>query len=149
MKVTHILTTIFLVLAALVVLIAGALRQPLDIALAQTGGGYDLSWSTVDDDGGECNGGGYTLTGMAGQPDAGVLSGGDYTLQGGFHRCVVLHDLDDNGVVNISDVMLVANCWRCRCGDGCYDPYYDLDDDCDIDVVDIMLVVVHWGETCS
>ena len=117
-------------------------------ALAQTGDGYDLSWSTVGG-GGECGGGGYTLTGIAGKPDAGGLSGGDYVLQGGFHRCAVLHDLDDNGVVNISDVMQVANRWRCRCGDECYDAYYDIDDDCDIDVVDIMLVVAQWGETCG
>ena len=134
-------TVVFVV--PLVALLAFALT-----ALAQTGDGYDLSWSTVGG-GGECSGGGYTLTGIAGKPDAGGLSGGDYVLQGGFQRCTVVHDLDDNGVVNISDVMLVANRWRCRCGDECYDPYYDMDDDCDIDVVDIMLVVVHWGETCG
>ncbi len=53
--------------------------------LAQSGGGYDLTWSTVDG-GGETfsTGGGYSLGGTAGQPDAGLMAGGIYTLSGGF-----------------------------------------------------------------
>jgi hypothetical protein len=55
--------------------------------LAQSGGGYDLSWNTVDGGGVTFSvGGGYELGGTAGQPDAGVLSGGGYTLGGGFWR---------------------------------------------------------------
>jgi len=55
------------------------------IALAQSGGGYDLTWSTVDGGGYTWSeGGGYSLGGTVGQPDAGVLSGGGYTLAGGF-----------------------------------------------------------------
>ena len=52
-------------------------------ALAQTGGGFDLSWSTVDGGGGASSGG-FSLEGTIGQPDAGTLSGGGFTLQGGF-----------------------------------------------------------------
>ena len=54
-------------------------------ALAQSGGPYDLTWSTVDG-GGEMfsTGGAYTLGGTIGQPDAGLLADGDYTLAGGF-----------------------------------------------------------------
>jgi len=53
--------------------------------LAQSGGGYDLSWSTVDGGGGAFSTGGvYSLGGTAGQPDAGFLTGGVYTLGGGF-----------------------------------------------------------------
>jgi hypothetical protein len=56
-------------------------------ALAQSGGGYDLTWSTVDGGGGTFSpGGGYSLGGTAGQPDAGLLTGGEYTLAGGFWR---------------------------------------------------------------
>jgi hypothetical protein len=52
---------------------------------AQSGGGYDLSWNTVDGGGTTWSeGGGYSLGGTVGQPDAGVLSGGGYTLAGGF-----------------------------------------------------------------
>lgn len=53
-------------------------------ALAQSGGGYDLSLNTVDGGGTTSAGGVYTLTGTAGQHDAGVLTGGEYTLVGGF-----------------------------------------------------------------
>jgi hypothetical protein len=70
-------------------------RGPLPVAcllllaastvLAQSGGGYDLSWSTVDGGGGTFStGGGYSLGGTAGQADAGVMQGGGYTLAGGF-----------------------------------------------------------------
>ncbi|MCX7681983.1 MAG: hypothetical protein N2508_08500 [Anaerolineae bacterium] len=53
---------------------------------AQTGGGYDLTWNTVDSGGYTWSeGGGYALGGTVGQPDAGVaLTGGGYTLVGGF-----------------------------------------------------------------
>lgn len=53
--------------------------------LAQSGGGYDLSWSTVDSGGYTSSiGGDYSLAGTAGQVDAGLMSGGTYTLAGGF-----------------------------------------------------------------
>ena len=52
--------------------------------LAQSGGGYDLTWSTTDGGGGSSSGGAFSLAGTAGQPDAGVMSGGAFTLAGGF-----------------------------------------------------------------
>jgi hypothetical protein len=53
--------------------------------LAQTGGIFDLTWSTIDGGGGAAStGGGFSLGGTIGQPDAGVMAGGDYTLAGGF-----------------------------------------------------------------
>lgn len=54
------------------------------VAFAQTGGGYDLTWFSVDGGGGTSSGGSYALSGAAGQPDAGVLSAAGYTLSGGF-----------------------------------------------------------------
>lgn len=58
------------------------------LALAQSDGGYDLSWWTVDGGGGTLAGigspGAYTLAGTIAQPDADVLGGGGYTLAGGF-----------------------------------------------------------------
>lgn len=65
-------------------MVAGVLLLTAAIATAQTGGGYDLSWNTVDGGGGTSSSGSYGLSGTAGQPDAGVLSGGGYTLGGGF-----------------------------------------------------------------
>ena len=55
-----------------------------DLALAQSGGDYDLSWSTVDGGGGASAGGDFRLSGTAGQPDAGALSGSNYRVGGGF-----------------------------------------------------------------
>jgi hypothetical protein len=62
-------------------------------------------------------------------------------------RCAC-YDFDGDGRIEVDDVMQVANRWRCKCGDSCYNSLYDIDGDCDIDIVDIMLVVKHWGETC-
>ena len=56
----------------------------LSHAHAQMGGGYDLTWSTIDGGGGLSSGGGYDLQGTVGQPDAGLLEGGGYALLGGF-----------------------------------------------------------------
>ena len=53
-------------------------------APAQTGGSYQLTWSTIDGGGGRSSGGPYTLTGTIGQPDAAWSSGGQYELLGGF-----------------------------------------------------------------
>jgi len=66
-------------------LLAVLLSLPASVALAQSGGGYDLTWSTIDGGGYTFStGSGYALGGTAGQADAGVLSGGGYTLAGGF-----------------------------------------------------------------
>jgi hypothetical protein len=68
------LMTMLLVLAYLVA---------VSIAVAQSGGGYDLAWWTVDGGGSAAEGGGYRLVGTAGQPDAQVVSGGGYSMAGG------------------------------------------------------------------
>jgi hypothetical protein len=56
----------------------------VSLAVAQSGSGYDLTWSTIDGGGGASSNDGYTLNGTIGQPDVGALSGGGYTLTGGF-----------------------------------------------------------------
>jgi hypothetical protein len=52
--------------------------------LAQEGGGFELSWSTIDGGGGLSSGGGYALNGTIGQSDTGISSGGGFQLRGGF-----------------------------------------------------------------
>ncbi|NOZ49613.1 MAG: hypothetical protein GXP37_06115 [Chloroflexi bacterium] len=55
------------------------------IILAQSAGGYDLSWWSLDGGGGQISAGGYALAGTAGQPDASTpLTAGGYQLTGGF-----------------------------------------------------------------
>ncbi len=53
---------------------------------AQTGGGFDLSWFSVDAGGGLAEGGIYRLAGLIGQPEAVAtpVSGGSYELTSGF-----------------------------------------------------------------
>jgi len=73
------LRTLQLLAGAVVLLLIGS------SVLAQSGGGYDLTWNTVDSGGYTFStGGSYSLGGTVGQADAGVLTGGSYTLVGGF-----------------------------------------------------------------
>jgi hypothetical protein len=65
-------------------LVLAALCAVGSAAHAQTGGGYDLTWNTIDGGGTASEGGGYSLSGTIGQPDAGTLVGGNYALNGGF-----------------------------------------------------------------
>ncbi len=77
-------------LALLVALSCALVVGGVASMLAQSGGGYDLSWSTIDGGGYTFSqGGGYTLGGTIGQPDAGEMNGGGYTLQGGFWGSIV------------------------------------------------------------
>lgn len=66
-------------------LVAVGVLLGVSATFAQTGGGFDLTWNTMDGGGGTSAGGNFSLTGTSGQPDAGVLmSGGSYALVGGF-----------------------------------------------------------------
>ena len=72
-------------MSALLVLLTIALPMGAPRAEAQSGGGYDLTWNTIDGGGVTFStGGAYSLDGTIGQGDAGTLSGGSYTLTGGF-----------------------------------------------------------------
>jgi hypothetical protein len=69
----------------LAIVVLGGTLLVTSVALAQSGDGYDLSWSTMDGGGYTFSSGGdYELGGTAGQHDAGCASGGDYTVCGGF-----------------------------------------------------------------
>ena len=69
----------------ILILVALLILTSTVVAYAQTGGGYDLSWWTVDGGGGTSQGGGYSLTGTIGQPEPGPAStGGSYNLLHGF-----------------------------------------------------------------
>ncbi len=53
--------------------------------MAQSGGGFNLSWFALSGGGGTSSGGQYVVTGAIGQPFASQLTGGSYTLQSGFY----------------------------------------------------------------
>jgi hypothetical protein len=78
-------------------------------ARAQSGGPYDLTWSTIDGGGETATSGGvYSLGGTAGQPDAGLAAGGVYSLQGGFwYSGLLLTPVEDDGLPDPSLVPLV------------------------------------------
>ncbi len=63
----------------------------VSVALAQSGGRYDLTWNSIDGGATFSTSGPYSLGGTIGQPDAGVMSGGSYTLVGGFWGGVTAH----------------------------------------------------------
>ena len=64
----------------LLVLLASA----AGLAHGQSGGTFDLKWSTIDTGGGTSRGGPFAMSGTAGQSDAGALTGGNFKLEGGF-----------------------------------------------------------------
>ena len=78
-------------------------------------------------------------------------------LTGLLQGCGMPWDVDEDGVVDVEDIMAVAARWRTSEANPDpddnpdtpnYEAKYDLDGDKDIDIVDIMLVVAHWGESC-
>jgi hypothetical protein len=84
-------------------------------ASGQSGGPYDLTWSTIDGGGGTFSTApGLSLGGTIGQPDAGRLTGDLYVLSGGFWaattaRLACLVDVDGNGAVAVAtDVVYLA-----------------------------------------
>ena len=79
-------------------------------------------------------------------PDRSAVGSGlseSYRTMAAVDPCAV--DFNESGVVDVGDIMLVADCWRStdtECD------RYKLDEDDDIDIVDIMLVAAQWGNPC-
>jgi hypothetical protein len=127
--------TISIVKKHLVLLAALAI---VSITYAQTGGDYQIVWSTIDGGGGTTAGGQYNLTSTIGQPDAEYSSGSKYELLGGFwpggplcfvefadlavfvqywleNEAGLPADLDGNGRVDFYDFRFFADEWLCTC----------------------------------
>jgi hypothetical protein len=77
-------------------------------ASAQSGGGYDLSWNTIDGGGATFSTGGvFSLGATAGQPDAGNHSAAPFALSGGFWFAPdaifsVAKDFSDNSTAGVT-----------------------------------------------
>lgn len=52
--------------------------------LAQSGGTYDLVWTTINGGAASSSGNGYALNSSVGQSEAGVIQSNGYTIAGGF-----------------------------------------------------------------
>lgn len=113
-------------LAALLLTVAAGL------AIAQTGGGFDLTWNTYNGGGATFSaGGGFSLGGTIAQPDAGPTTGpmtsGGFSLVGGFWPvglvCYCAGDLNGDGAKNGKDIQKFLDCviasgaGNCTCAD--------------------------------
>ncbi len=79
-----------LILSCLVTLILALVIS--DLAAAQTGGGYDLTWGTVAGGGATDSANtpsGFTLSDTIGQANAGTAAGGGYALTSGLWSTIV------------------------------------------------------------
>jgi hypothetical protein len=70
-------------------------------ARAQSGGSFDLKWSTVDGGGGTSSAGQFSVSGTIGQPDAGTLAGGQFKVEGGFWSGVTVAQTPDAPILKI------------------------------------------------
>jgi hypothetical protein len=120
-------------------------------ARAQSGGGYDLSWWTIDGGGVTfATGGTFNLGGTIGQPDASnVLTGGAFSLTGGFWYIPCIPptrggDVDRNGCVNDSDLLAVLDVFGQR-GLGLLP---DVNCDGIVDDTDLLIVLDNFGSGC-
>ena len=120
-------------------------------ARAQSGGGYDLSWWTIDGGGITfTTGGTFNLGGTVGQPDASsALTGGAFSLTGGFWftpACVVHNgDVDANGCIDDADLLAVLFAFG-NTGNN----LGRVDVNCDqvVDDADLLQVLFNFGSGC-
>lgn len=121
----------------------------LAVASAQSGGGYDLSWWTIDGGGITFAAGGvYNLGSTIGQPDASnALAGGSYTLTGGFWfapACIATNgDVDGNSCVDDADLLQVLFAF----GATGLNPA-DVNCDSVVDDADLLIVLFNFGSGC-
>jgi hypothetical protein len=121
----------------------------LGSALAQSGGGFELSWWTIDGGGITfATGGSFNLGSTLGQPDAcNPLTGGAFSLTGGFWfapACVPTNgDVDRNGCVDDADLLQVLFAF----GASGSNP---ADVNCDqvVDDADLLVVLFNFGSGC-
>jgi hypothetical protein len=125
-----------------------AMLTLLGICTAQSGGGYDLSWWTIDGGGITfATGGTFDLGGTVGQPDASsALTGGAFSLTGGFWftPCILSNgDVDGNGCVDDADLLQVLFAF----GATGLNPA-DLNCDSTVDDADLLTVLFNFGSGC-
>lgn len=110
----------------------------------QSGGPYELSWSTIDGGGGVSMGEGYELFGTIGQADADWSDGGGYEVLGGFLPGGPLCMVDFGDFANFAIHWLEVPCSESNdwCGGA------DLNHVDDVDFVDLDIFVESWLGSC-
>jgi len=101
-----------------------------------------FAWNTTD-----MKRGNYTMSVYA-TPVLGETDTGDNTLVDGTVTLKCPGDLNNDGVVDIADVILVTSVYRSKCGDPEYRLVSDVIEDCVIDIADVVAVTIHYRETC-
>ncbi len=113
-----------------------AIAAAASIASTQTGGPYELRWSTIDGGGGTNSGGPYTMTGTIGQPDSDWSSGGDYEILGGFWPGGPLCMVEFDDFARFADFWLAA------------DLTADLNENQNLDFADLQYLTDYWLLNC-
>ncbi len=118
-------------------------------AYAQSGGGFDLSWWTIDGGGITfATSGTFNLGGTIGQPDASnALTGGTFSLTGGFWftpACIPTNgDVDGNGCVDDADLLQVLFAFGATGAN-----LADVNCDALVDDADLLIVLFNFGSGC-
>ncbi|MCS7301409.1 MAG: hypothetical protein NZ556_07640 [Fimbriimonadales bacterium] len=132
--------------------LSAALLLSLMCANAQSGGGYDLTWWTIDGGGVTfATGGTFNLGGTAGQLDAtrlDELQGGDFRLTGGFWflvpTCIATNgDVDGNNCVDDADLLQVLFNFGATGSN-----LADVNCDAVVDDADLLIVLFNFGAGC-
>ena len=129
----------------------GLLVSVAGLALAQSGGDFEIIRSTIDGGGGTSSGGDFVLRGTIGQPDAGDLAGGEFVLRGGFWQptaggdpgcgdCPT--DSDGNGDTEAFDLAILLGAWGPVTPDSAC---LDADDNGFIEAFDLAVLLGAWG----
>jgi len=100
--------------AAALALAALSLLWGVPGVVAQTGGGYDLTWNTIAGGGATVsNGGGYELGGTIGQPATASLEGGGFSLVSGFwggvSAATCVGDCSGDHMVTVDEILTMVN----------------------------------------
>ncbi|GBC90486.1 hypothetical protein HRbin14_01223 [bacterium HR14] len=130
-------------------MVCAVLATLIGVACAQSGGGYDLSWWTIDGGGVTfATGGSFNMGSTVGQPDASnTLTGGSYSLTGGFWfagGCVPTNgDVNSDGCVDDADLLAVLFAF----GATGTNPA-DVNCDAIVDDADLLIVLFNFGSGC-
>ena len=109
---------------------------------AQSGGPYELKWSTIDGGGGTSGGGPYTIICTIGQPDAAAVSGGQYELLGGFLPGGPLCFVDFEHYARFAEHWLQEDCSELN--NWCDGADLDVDENNIVNRLDLKVFVEQW-----